>query len=314
MSHTVRIREKVLSVAYRAQYMRAIETTGPEPEKPGDAPIVIFLPAGLKYSVGPGRLFVHYARKLALNGFICYRFDPLGIGISDGSLEAGPVHKAWNFIEKGGFVEELTFFIHHVREKYPERKVVICGLCGGAITAILLAHRYPELVDGVISINIEPFFSTALSRTTGDKTITHINSVMKNYTAKIFSGTAWRRLFSLQSDVRGILRIGMLFLTQNRKRKKRGLQEFKNLNHPLATAFSGMQQDGTEHLMLFSEHSRCWHDFQETFFTYLMDSKTTAPFQEIRVIDQANHELQFEEWRMKAFDYIEKWLQRNFST
>jgi len=146
MSHTVQIREKVLSVAYRARCMRAIETTGPEPEKPG------------------------YARKLALNGSICYRFDPIGIGISDGSLEAGPVHRAWNFIEKGGFVEELTFFIHHVRGKHPKRKVVICGLCGGAITAILLAHRYPELVDGVISINIEPFFSTALSRATGDKT------------------------------------------------------------------------------------------------------------------------------------------------
>ncbi len=312
MSNTASVHEAVLSVRYRELYLRAIEVSGPKNKRVAVAPIVVFLPAGLKYSAGPGRLFVQYARKLAKDGCLCYRFDPVGIGISDGSLKSGSLWEVWNFIENGGFVEELAHFVQQIRNRHPERKIIVCGLCGGAITGILLADRYRQLVDGVISINIEPFFSATLSNPATDETVTRINSVMKSYVAKICSGAAWRRLLSLQSDIRGILRISTQFMLQNRRRNSKELQDFENLNRPLAAAFTGMQRNETAHLMLFAEHSKCWHNFQETFFSFLMGSKTTAPFQELRVIRQANHELQFKEWRDEAFGHIDEWLKRNF--
>ncbi len=312
MSHTDAFQENILELRYQARYLRAIETSGNHRQHMANSPIVVFLPAGLKYSVGPGRLFVSYARTLAKRGYCCYRFDPLGIGISDGELPSEPIHKHWNHIETGGFVEELAFFIRHIKGKNPGKKIVICGLCGGAITAILLADRYPQLVDGIVSINVEPFFSTEAPIPTSEETLTRINSVMKIYASKILSAAAWWRLLSLQSDIRGILRISTRFLLQGRQKGKKGLEDFSNLNQPLAESFKGIQKKGKTHLLLFSEHSKCWHNIQETFFAHLMDSRTSAPFQELKVIHQANHELQFKEWRDEALDYISEWLRENF--
>ncbi len=303
--------EKIFEIQHGCLSLRAIETSTPEPRGP-DMPIVIFLPAGLKYSTGPGRLFVEYARRLARHGYTCYRFDPPGIGLSDGELDEGPIHKLWNHIEKGGFVDGLAWFAGHLKKTRPEKKLIVCGLCGGAITAILFADRHPRLVDGVISINVEPFFSVETKGPTENETPAHVNSVMKSYASKIFSAAAWWRLLSLQSDVRGIIRISKQFLFQGRKNKKERLEDFDNLNHELASSFSGIQKKSIPHLMLFSEHSRCWHNFQETFFTHLMGRRNRAPSQELKVIPHANHELQFREWRDEAMAQIEEWLKRSF--
>ncbi|TAK87061.1 MAG: hypothetical protein EPO12_01625, partial [Aquabacterium sp.] len=57
------------------------------PDSPA-ASAVILLPAGLKYHVGPHGLNVQLARSLAAAGHLALRFDPLGVGESDGALPA----------------------------------------------------------------------------------------------------------------------------------------------------------------------------------------------------------------------------------
>ncbi|HHS83513.1 MAG TPA: alpha/beta fold hydrolase [Gammaproteobacteria bacterium] len=310
------VHERVVSVTYQGKCLRSIESyscldnysESPDIKKP----VVVFLPAGLKSSAGPGRIFVKYARELAKDGFLCYRFDPLGIGISDGELKSGSIKDVWNRIEQGHFTDDLAAFATHIRKQHPERKIIICGLCGGAVTAALFAGEYSHLVDGVISINIEPFLSTTAIIPSGDETSTRINSVMKSYATKMLSAEAWTRLFSLKSDIRGILRFVKLFLLQHIQRDDRDLSEFKNINLPLIQAFGKIRLERTKHLMLFAEHDSCWHRFHSTYFSRLMESQYSSPYGEIKIVHNANHELQFREWRSEAFDYIKGWLSSNF--
>ena len=58
------------------------------PESITGAPLLL-LPAGLKYRVGPGRLYIYIARWFAGRGHPVLRFDPQGLGESDGVIESG---------------------------------------------------------------------------------------------------------------------------------------------------------------------------------------------------------------------------------
>src|ERR1700737_827583 len=48
-----------------------------------DAPAVVFSNVGLNHRVGPGRVYVELARKLAGAGFVALRFDLSGFGDSE---------------------------------------------------------------------------------------------------------------------------------------------------------------------------------------------------------------------------------------
>ena len=50
---------------------------------------VLFQPSGLKYRAGSHRLNVRFARRLNDLGYATLRFDPAGLGESDGHLSAG---------------------------------------------------------------------------------------------------------------------------------------------------------------------------------------------------------------------------------
>ena len=136
--------------------------------------------------------------------------------------------------------------------------------------------------------------------------------VMRRYAVKLFSPAAWARLLSLESDVKGILHSSKLFLLQRLRRGKRGMDEFENINRSLVEALRRMGQEGIRHLLLFSEHSSCWHKFQDTLFPYLMNSNRSSPYGEVRIVRNANHELLAGEWRNEALAHIRVWLDSEF--
>ncbi len=307
---TVRIAERVISVELQGLDMRAIESYA-EGEC-GTRPVVVFLPSGVKYSAGPYRIFVNYARQLAGDGFRCYRFDPRGIGISEGRFQSGPIHQLWNRIETGCFVEDLTHFIGLLRANWPRRRVVLCGLCGGAVTAALLAGRHRKLVDGIVSINTEVFLSSAESPPSMPATATEVDMVMKRYATKLLSREAWSRLLLLESDVKGIVRTTGKFLLQGLRKENRRLEEYRNINHHLISAFRSIGSGGVSHLLLFSENSSSWHKFQDTFLSLLLQSRYSSPCGEIRLIRGATHDLHDQEHRSEALTQISAWLNSSF--
>src|SRR4030042_6277377 len=78
---------------------------------------VNLLNPGIKYRVAPNRLNVKLARRLCQNGYYVLRFDPCGVGDSEGELPNNiQVPDIWEKIQTGLFLEETIeandFFYH----------------------------------------------------------------------------------------------------------------------------------------------------------------------------------------------------------
>ncbi|MFC1814849.1 serine aminopeptidase domain-containing protein [Thermodesulfobacteriota bacterium] len=120
-------------------------TTEPETKfQTEGAPAVLLWNAGLLHRVGPYRLYVDLARKLAAVGFLVFRFDISGKGDSeirkdklmDRERASGDIQEAMNFLSANKGVEEF----------------VLTGLCSGADEAFPVAVQ-DRRVSGLVLLD-----------------------------------------------------------------------------------------------------------------------------------------------------------------
>ena len=96
-----------------------------------DAPAVILLNAGLLHRVGPNRLHVDIARRLAAAGHAVLRFDMSGVG--DSELQSGGLL----YIERSR--QDVVEAIDAISAMVGSQRVVLMGLCTGAFNAFRAA-------------------------------------------------------------------------------------------------------------------------------------------------------------------------------
>jgi len=108
------------------------------------APAVVLLGAGLVHHVGPNRLIVHLARRLAARGLASVRFDHRGIGDSAPRLDGKPFEVS--------AVEEAREVMDHLEMREGVHHFVLLGICSGAETALAAAREDPRVV-GVGMVN-----------------------------------------------------------------------------------------------------------------------------------------------------------------
>jgi dienelactone hydrolase len=126
-----------------------------EPAEPlAEAPLVILLNAGVVHRVGPHRLHVIVARRLASMGLSSFRIDLSGIGDSralDGSE---------SFRERA--VADVRAAIELFEAKLGAKKFVLFGLCAGADNAIATALVEPRVAGLIL---VDPYtYATSRSR------------------------------------------------------------------------------------------------------------------------------------------------------
>jgi pimeloyl-ACP methyl ester carboxylesterase len=109
---------------------------------------VILLNAGLVHRVGPHRLYVELARRLAAVGFTTLRFDFSGIGDSEARQDSVPFNES-SLSETREAMDALD------RGRGVDRYVLM-GLCGGALSAFNGA-RIDGRVVGAVLINPQDY-------------------------------------------------------------------------------------------------------------------------------------------------------------
>lgn len=87
-------------------------------------------------------LYEALARRLTVDGLAVHAMDAVGHGRSDG--ERGVI-ASW-----GEFVDDARMLVHLVRARHDGVPVVVIGHSGGALAAMLLALRSPEIVDALV--------------------------------------------------------------------------------------------------------------------------------------------------------------------
>jgi pimeloyl-ACP methyl ester carboxylesterase len=107
-------------------------------------PGVLLLNAGLLHRIGPSRMYVCLARKLAAAGFTVLRLDFSGIGDS-------PARRDTVSLEEGALEETREAMDLMARTRGTERFLLI-GLCSGADSSFQAAKADPR-VAGVVLID-----------------------------------------------------------------------------------------------------------------------------------------------------------------
>lgn len=145
-----KISERVLRLGEH----RTLVAVASAPPTPRGAPAVLLVNAGVIHRVGPHRLHVRLARRLARAGHLSLRMDLSGIG------DSGAVPDRLSF--RASSVADIRTAIDHLAAEGPATRVIVFGICSGADNALAAAEADPRIV-GLILID-PPCYTSARAR------------------------------------------------------------------------------------------------------------------------------------------------------
>ncbi len=150
---------------------------------------VIFLNAGPQYRVGPHRLYVKAARRMAELGFTVFRLDLPGIGDSEGSLRVD----TYDCFE----VPDVLSAVEFALERTEANAVILLGLCAGARCAVKAAAEEARVRSVVLwSLPIVHDSSPIRDRGSAEMSGTAAKHILKGWLKKSLSPGAWMRRIS----------------------------------------------------------------------------------------------------------------------
>ena len=167
-------------------------TDPPRPADDDDLPVIILPNAGLVNRVGPSRLFVKMARRLAELGFVVARFDHSGIGDSEVRRDKLPFEQS--------SVQEVQQVMDELAESRGAKRFVLVGLCSAAVTSFRTAGSDRRVV-GAVLINPQGFVDDPQWH----QWVTWRNYARAYWTRSLFSFDCWRRAFTGRIQYRRLL-------------------------------------------------------------------------------------------------------------
>jgi uncharacterized protein len=266
------------------------------PEKnnlaPGNIGINLLNP-GLKNRVAPNRLNVKIARKLCKLGYYVLRFDPQGIGDSEGDFMGAnePVMDLWGAIQRGAFVDDTILSNEFLYSQKGVDKILLIGQCGAAVTAGIVGNR-DNRVDRLILINT-PF--TLLS-----SDLKLINLIWESKSTKQllneyindFIRFAWiKNLFPNGGINYPYLKEKIDYLKKaivSRHQNNRDIQ--KRFNTALSDSLMEFMDRKKKIFFMFAGHDRSLNEFNTYFqIEFLQRNIRYSDFYSINIIEKANH-------------------------
>lgn len=281
------------------------------PERPASGlPAVILFNQGPVDRGGAHRLYIKLANRLVDLGFTVLRFDARGIGESEGLFngELTPplsVPDAYGLIQRGAWVPDARAAIAYLQQSLKADRVILGGLCGGAVTAFL-AGDHPD-VAAMFGIGT-PLTFTASTMRVSDLPEAVIQRDTVGYLKKLFNPSAWARFLSFQTDYKTLVKV---FGTQAKRRlggkpsAGAGSAADDKVNLRLVEAINTAGQRGKPMLMVFSENDYLWQEYNEEAWRFR--TRDRLPF-DLTTIADANHTLTEEPWQEALFNTITEWI------
>ena len=221
--------------------LAGIVTEPPPSESVGGLPAVLLLNAGLVHRVGPNRLYVNLARRLAGSGFVVMRFDFSGIGDSLAGRTPAPFGER----ASGEAVEGMSL----LEGSRGARRFVLAGLCSGADIALATALRDHRVV-GTILLNA--------SELTTDAPLELVAEVQariesRYYRSHLFDPSSWGRVLRGKTGLRAARRSVVRLLSAMGRGRPSGIPN----DHALSKLYQ-LRARGVDLLAVYSEGSVAW--------------------------------------------------------
>lgn len=167
----------------------------PAPSEKASATGVVFLHGWGGSRIGVHRMYVHAARRLALRGCSCLRFDFAGRGESDGDSKNATINTmVVDARNAASFLFTCT----------PVSRIVFLGICSGAKVAIEAASDDTR-VTGLVLWAPEPM---GYLRSVGTKAARSA-SMFREYVKKLARPGTWKKLVRLNINT-GMVRKAMV--------------------------------------------------------------------------------------------------------
>jgi pimeloyl-ACP methyl ester carboxylesterase len=285
---------------------------------------VLFVHSGARGRLGSTFQYPLAARALAAKGIPCMRWDPNGMGDSEGFIEDMKMLDFFGSIQAGRFVGDTLAAIDEIERQVRPKKLVLWGLCGGAITSLLAAPRAGRRVDGLVLLSTPVLLDSAqqspLERISAEHATSYLWSL---YGKKLLSVEAWKRLLSMQSDIETMKTYGAAavkgFARKVREKieqrlRPRASEEPQKPRNPRANphyfeAMDAMLRRQTKMLMLYGETDALRYDFWNEYYEpILKKNETYARLCEVHLIAGCNHLFTLREWQRQALDLAMRWL------
>ena len=201
-------------------------------------PAVILLNAGIIHRVGPCRLYVKLARRLAQRGFVVLRFDVSGIGDSPSRRDNLPFARS--------SIQETQEAMDYLGRTRGVRSFLLGGLCTGAVVGYEAALADTR-VTGVLLINAQ-----GLIPESEEQIQAYIaNRANRRYYLRnaLYNPGSWMRLLRGAVDFKDILRVLGLKSGGLRPITANGNAEVDKIR----AGFQALAERGAELCFLFSD-------------------------------------------------------------
>ena len=287
-------------------------------DSPAGLPVIVLLSPGIKMRVGPHRLYNRMTAAFNELGFTVFKFDFTGLGDSEGELEREFLHEVYNMTESGFFVDDSVDALDYLYSTLDSPSFIVGGLCGGAITGLLLAQQ-DSRVCGLISLAMTVTLSSGPEGRSKHAGASELEALGRGYIRKLSDPKAWLRLLSLKSDFSTLTRsLRQLLIGRGPSPKelptaKPGDKPATNANPLFPPAFLSALKSGRKIVLIYSKADRTYWDFRDKFVSEYQESiEEWAESYELHLIDDANHVFSFREWEDQVHSITTEWLSKNF--
>lgn len=211
------MREETLLFGNPASLVGII-TEPPQGVRSHNLPALILLNAGIVHRVGPNRLYVKLARRLAGMGFVVLRFDFSGIGDSASREDGLPFEKS--------SVRETQEAMDALSAAKGAKQFILLGLCSGAVASFQTAWHDPRVL-GIVLMNAQDYFHDELMSYVSDRRIAQA------YWGKVFNPKSWVKVLTGKTHYHGILRTIRFQLGRMIGLQRRALSEANHIRQKL---------------------------------------------------------------------------------
>lgn len=265
-----------------------VMTCPPNEAPDGGRPALIILNAGLVHRVGPNRLHVTVARRMAEQGFVAVRFDFSGIGESLPRPDSMPYAQS--------AVLEVREVMDAVTELTGIRRFCLMGLSSGALVSLGTALTDQRVVGAAI-VNPHGFADSA-------EWDAHVANLSEGgiYGRNVLRLESWRRLLTGKTNYR---RLGetLWYKVAHRRKAARKVSSIVDGIKPTLTAFLGLN---IRILLLFSGKDRSIVNFEEILgHGWRQELGRNV---EMVMIPDANHTFAGPVYLQQAVASIDRWM------
>jgi pimeloyl-ACP methyl ester carboxylesterase len=248
----------------------------------------VLLNAGVVHRVGPNRIHVTAARRLAARGFHAVRFDLSGLGDSGSRRDSVPFDQA--------SVLEAREVMNAIERQYGVSRFVTLGLCSGAVVAFRTAVA-DDRVLGSVLINPQGFVQSE----EWNAYVVNKALARKYWREKLLSARSWRQALTGRSNYRQIVdvmtrRIGSLFGRN---------QEVTQIAGELAADFGQLRQRGIRILLACSEG-----DFGVDYLSTILGPRfNRRERMDSLTLPRGDHSLTLAASQQRFFDGLTQWAE-----